>query len=174
MADQNPAEKAKDKMEGLEKSLDKHSDKLPGLSQGNKDMVANFLPWGAGAFGALVAFWVLDLYDYVSSIGDVTGALGEFGSLLAASLPSKGATWVGILILAAAVVFIAMSFMRGISSKTRAGWNFMFYGMVASVLGGIYYVFMLGDLNSGRGWVITLVGLAGLYGIFQVKDAFKS
>jgi len=174
MADDNPAEKAasaaKDKMSDLEGKLDKHSDKMPQLSKSNRDMVSNFLPWGGGIFGVLMAVWTMDLWDVIKALGSVS----ELGSVFGVDTGvSTTKYWIVFVFFAITVAALAWSFYKGVMKKTRAGWTFFFYAFVAAVIGGLLWMFLL-DVPSGRGLWALIGGLAGLYLLFQVKDDFKS
>lgn len=164
------AQAAQEKMGGLEDRLDKHSEKLPELKGDTKTMVGKALPWGGGLFGLLALFWANDLWDGIKAIDLVDDFLGGFATSV---LPSKTAMWVGVVLFVLVAVFAGMAFAKGILNKMKTGWNFMFYSMVTAVVAGVWYFIGLSELSSGRAFLSVLIGLGGLYALFQVRDSYK-
>lgn len=169
--DNNAAKDAASKAEG---AVSKQADKLPKMSAENKKMAGNFMPWWAGVLGLLALVWANDLRDAASGVGAVDDALGSFGDFLSAALPSSGELWVGAALMAAVAVLIIMAFVKGLFNKSKAGYQFATYAMLAAVVSGLYYVFMLSELSSGRGWLALVAGAVGYYGLHQTKDLYNN
>lgn len=167
--DKNMADKAAGAMGSLEGKLEKTAGKLPGMSESNKKMFANFLPWGFGAFGLLCLFWAKDLWDVKKSLD----AFGSFGEALGVDTGySSGELWLGIIFLALVAVFVGMAFWRGFMKMTKSSWTFGFYAMCAAVIAGLVLEFFVS--YSSRGWITLAVGLFGLYALFQVKSMYRN
>jgi len=165
------AKVAQDKMGDLENKLDKQSDKLPKLSDQTKATVTGALPWAAGAFGVLSLLWAKDLWDGIDSINKVGDYLSGFVSTV---FPSKTNMWIGLALFVLLAVCVGMAFSRKVLDKTKAGWNFLFYGMVVGVVAGLWYLFALSELGNGRAIWTLVLSLGGLYALFQVRDSYKS
>ena len=164
----------KDKLDGIEKTLEKQSKKVPQLSKGTQKGFAQALPWLSGAFGVLALVWAKDFWDAVRALDKVNDAVGALGEYINVAVGiSEFDLWMGVILYVGIGALVGYAFYKGLLSMSRTGWSFMFYAFLLATITGLLFLFILSDVDSGRGFWTLAVGLAGLYLSFQVKSQFN-
>lgn len=152
-------------MDQYMKPLEETFAKLPPLPKSATDILVKVAPWIALIFGVLgligVVFGVLGLLGL--------GALGMSYLAPYGGMALAGASTYGILVLALGLIPTILNLLAfpGLKAMKMAGWNYLLYSLVASVV--------ISVISGGFGAVLGAVVEAaiGLYLLFQIKSYYK-
>ncbi len=153
----------------------KNAPKLPENTK--KSLVNSWYPWIALIFGILqlLAVWSLwnaghqanDLINYANELsrafggGNVAPELGLF-------------YWVALAFLAADAVILLLAY-PGLKAKTKAGWDWLFFGSLVYLAYGVASVFVDKHFGGGAGDLVQAVvsSAISMWLLFQVRDMYK-
>lgn len=136
--------------------------KAPHLPEEAKKFIVTVSPWLAiigVVFGAFAAF---SLFSAASSFMALSGAYGAY----AAAVVGAGFTpmfWLSMAFMVAMVVLEAMA-IPGLRSRTYAGWKWMYYASLLSLVQGLVSMhFVSAIIGAVIGWYI----------LFQVRSHYS-
>jgi hypothetical protein len=146
------------KMAALEHWMAPLFEKAPHIPHGGRETLVKIAPWLALIAG------ILGLYGLFM--------VGALGSLLSFSFPGSGLYQASMVVslvaglLAAVLNLLAFSPLQ---KKQKKGWNFLFYGMVITIIAALLNAFV----GYGSGLLGTLIGaLIGFWLMFEVRSYY--
>jgi hypothetical protein len=161
-------------LEGLEKALAGVYKSAPALPKNAKDWIVKYLPWltilaAAGSAWAAYSAWhwahaVASLANYLNQWSALYG-----GNEIVSNRMSAGLWIAFIVLLAEAVIYLAA--FPGLKAVKKAGWNFLFLGVLVNLVFGIVTIFA--DYNGAGNLIGAIIGaVIGWYFLFQIRDYF--
>jgi hypothetical protein len=147
------------------------------LPESSKKSLVNAYQWIALVLGILqvwAAYAVWQAYDRVDEFARYANELSRaVGS--SARVDSLGPIfWVAILSLGASGALMLLAY-PGLAAKKKAGWNFLFYGVIVNLLAGVLFLFVNDAYGGLDKFITSLISTAiGLWLIFQVRDHYKA
>lgn len=139
----------------LEDTLDVYfGQKAPALPKGAKDAIVNFAPW----ITLLLLLLSLPAVLALLGIGAILSPFSYLGGY------SAGTTYtISLVLLAISVVLEALA-IPGLFKKSKAGWNFVFYSSLVSIVSSLI----------GMQLFNMVIGAAiSFYILFQVRSYYK-
>lgn len=163
---------AQEKLSTIEEKLSNQSKNMPQMSKEAKASVVKVLPWFSAAFGVLALVWAKDLWDGIRALDKAKDLLGTYATYVTDNIAGETELWVVLVTYVLIVVFVGLAFANGILQQAKKGWNFLFYAFSTAVISALLY-FVLLDFGGSRAFLTLVLGLGGLYTLFQVRDEYK-
>jgi hypothetical protein len=133
---------------------------LPHIPQGGREFIVSIAPWLALIFGILGVWGGIQMLGFGG---------GQYSELMRMAGYSSSSFVIGAIFNIASSALLLAGF-TGLKAHTKSGWNFVFYSMLVSILGGVVSVVM--------GMMYGIVGLVigafiGFYLLFEVRSHYK-
>lgn len=140
-----------------------------------REGIVKFSPWISlvmGIFGLLAG---LALWRAAHTVNQLVDFANQLSASVGAETVSDRlgiAFWLSLFALIASSVLLLVA-VPGLKARKKAGWNLVFYGVLANFVYGIFALFY--DAAGVGSFIMSLLGtVVGLYLLFQVRSYYKS
>lgn len=128
--------------------------KLPPISSGARGKIVDIMPWLALIFG------ILGVVVSVAGLGVLTFLSPLI--LLGGGIHAAGAGILGVLLGLVSSILLLAGY-PGLKAHKFAGWKLVYWSQAVGIISSVLSLSIFG----------VLVGLVGVYLLFQIKSAYK-
>lgn len=147
------------KMAALERTLEPVFTKAPHLPENVRLGLVSIVPWAALIFGIMGILGLL--------------SAGAFMSVISLSFYSGGITklsWAIVVLAGLLTALLELLAYKPLTKREKKGWNFLFYGVVLTILAAIIDLIF----GYGSGATGSIVGsLIGLWLLFEIRTMYR-
>lgn len=151
-----PEKSTKEHLNGLEQTLDLYfAKKAPALPKGGKEFIVKVAPWLV-IIGCVISLpGILTLFGIGSEASNVMMHTVGYG---------LGPVYYVSIILLIGVIVLELLALPGLFNRKKAGWNYVFYATLVSLLSNLIVLNLLG---------FVVGALISFYFLFQVREYYK-
>lgn len=166
-------------MEKLKPIEDKLADLfkgLPAMPDNAKKSLASAMEWIALVFGVLQLFAVWGLWNAGHRANEAIDYLNRFSNAFGGGdvAPKLGVVYyISLLVLAVSALTLLLAY-PGLKAGKKAGWNWLFLGLLVNIAYGVLSVFVNSTYGGGAdNLVFSLLGsFIGFYLLFQIRGQY--
>lgn len=149
---------------------------VPALPKNVKELIVQYLPY-LSLLGAAISLWsAYNIWHWANQVNKLANWANEFSTSL--GLDTVETTrwsvtlWISLIVLVIMGVLYLAAFSP-LKARKKAGWNFLFYALILSVVYSLVGIFVDNYGGGFGGFLGSLIGFAiGGYFLFQIREYY--